>query len=544
MKSPKLILANLPVGSGGYNSNLNVYRVPITDLTLARNVRFDNRGVYKAPGMRALGTAISGADVCLGAASYFPNAASEVGLTAWDDGHIYKEASDNFGSVDLGSFGATAEPVVMVPFSNLAESGSTVANRMAFFSAGTAPKTVVGTGGTYTAFTAVSADWASANNPAGGCLHDFRLCAYGVADYPHNIYFSTLTDLTNFTGSGSKVMSVYPGEGQKIVAAISYLETNLVVFKYPVGIYAVDTSDLTAPVNPAYRVTDAIGGAGPNAVCKVNGDIWFISDQGRIHSLEQLRGDIDPKQSDITHQLNLTEFVKRNVDLTKIKWARLYFDPLRQEVIYTFRSTVATDDCNDTAIIIRLPSSNQPPLVSIDRRGDKYQAVWGRRVNSTGANEVLCAGTGGQVYTFNESNYYTIDGTGAYQGAFSHPITDFAYMDPRLGGLEKQFKFLQLQLLPTTTESTLFIDIYVDNEFKRTESVLLLSSGNSVFDTATYDSATFATEGEVFYRTIPLDVTGRKIQFVCYNNADEEAFAIADMTVSFEISDPNYEETA
>ena len=542
MKNPQTIVANLPCGAGGGNSNLNTYRVPISELVKFTNIRYDNQAIAKAPGAVPLGTAIAGAPTCLGAASFFPNAAGEATLSAWDDGHIYKEASNQFGSVDLGSFGATTVPVVMVPFSMLAESGSTVANRMAFFAQGTTPTTVVGTGSSFTAFTTASSDWSGANAPSGGCLPDFRLAAFGVNDYPHNVYFSTLTDLTVFSGAGSKVMSVYPGEGQKIVAARSYRETLLAVFKYPRGIYLIDTEDLTLPVNPAYRLTNEVGGAGPNALTDVNGDIWFISDQGHIHSLTQVQENIDPKQSNISHTLNLTEFIRRNVDLSRLKWSRLHFDKLRQEVIYSFTSKVSVST-NDTSIIIKLPTQTQPASWSIDRRGYICNATWGR-IGADGDHEVLCAGEGGKVLTFNDiTSAYEADGV-AYQSVFAHPVTDFSYMDPRFAGIEKHFKFLYLQFLPTFTESTFYVDIYVDNEFKRTESCSLLDSSSNVYDTATYDSSTYAAENELFYRTLPLDVMGRKIQFVCYNNTAGEAFVVTDMTVTFELADADYEEVA
>jgi hypothetical protein len=544
MKSPREITVNLPCGAGGLNSNYNVYRIPPQQLVRAQNVRFDNQAINKAPGAALLDT-ISDAGICLGASNYFVNAGSEVSLTAWEDTHIYKSSSNNFNATDLGVFGATTEPVVMVPFSNLAESGSTVANRMAFFSKGTTPTTVVGNGGSFTAFTAVSADWATTNAPTGGFLHDFRLCAYGIEAYPHNVYFSTLTDLTDFTGAGRKVMSVYPGEGQKIVAGISYLETACVIFKYPRGIYLIDTVDLTAPVNPAYRVTDAIGGAGPNALCEVNGDNWFICDQGRIHSLNQLRGDIDPKQSDITAQLDIDEFVKRNVDLSKVKWARLHFDPRRQEVIYSFTSKTSSTGINDTAIIVRLPSGQGgPALVSIDKRGDNlYNAIWARQ-SSIGEHEVLGAGDGGEVYLWNDIQNgvtgYSVDGA-SYQGVFSHPVTDFSYMDPSFASLQKQFKWLDVQLLPTETESTLSVDVFVDDRYVDTLTMDLALTEAFVFDTAEWDAATFAGV-EYQFKRLPLDVTGRKIQFVWYNNSVDQAFIVADAHVTFVPANQTYEE--
>lgn len=536
MKNPRLQIANLPCGTGGLNSNYNVYRIPINQLVRATNIRFDNLAINKAPGIAALGSAISGTPTCLGAASFYPSTDTEVALTAWSNGNIYKESANNFSSVNLGAFGATADPVVMVPFTNLAESATPVDNRMAFFSAGATPKQVIGTSATFTTFTAVSPDWAS-TPPAGGVMHDFRLVAFGVDDYPHNLYFSTLTNLSDFTGAGAKVMSVYSGEGNKIIAAATYLETQLVVWK-DMGIYIVDTSDLTAPVNPAYRITTAIGAGGPNGLCKVNGDIWFISDQGRIHSLLQLRGDIDPSQSDLTHQLQLTEFIKRNVDLSRVKWSRLHFDPLRQEVIYSY-SSIGGTGTNDQAIIIRLPSEQNPPMVSIDTRGAHYNAIWSRRESSSRAHEVLCAGEDGVVAQFNAEDRNVLGDP--FDAVYSHPATDFSYLDPRLASVEKAFKFLQLQILPTGVSSDLTIDIIVDGVYRRSETITLSSGVASTYGSAIYGTSTYAGTDFIF-KQIELDVTGSKIQFVCYNTGVDEEFSIVDMNVVFEVMDTIYEE--
>jgi hypothetical protein len=536
MKNPLNIVANLPCGTGGLNSNFNTYRVPISSLVKATNIRFDNLAFTKAPGIGAVGPAISGADVCLGARTFDANAATSVGISAWDNGNIYKQSGTDFGSVNLGAFGATSEPVVMVPFSDLAESGSPIANKLMFFSKGTTPKQLIGTAATFTTLTNVSPDWAGADAPLGGCLHDFRMVAFGVDSYPHNIYFSTLTDLSDFTSSGAKAMSVYPGDGGKIVAGLSYLDTVLAIFKSN-GIYLVDTEDLTLPVNPAFRVTNVLGAAGPNALTKVNGDIWFISDQGRIHSLTQLRGDIDPKQSDLTHQLQLTEYTRREIDLSRIKWATLYFDHLRQEVIYSF-TRKGSNTVNDTCIVIRLPSEQNPPMVSLDSRGTFYNALWSR-TDVEGRNEVLCAGDGGQVLTFNDINKNVLGDP--YTGTFSHPPTDFSFLDARFAMVEKHFKFLQLQILPTGSSSTLSIDIFVDGTYRRTENVSLASDTAAVYGTSEYGTAVFAGS-DYTPRQIEIDITGTKIQFVCYNSAEGQDFAVVDMNVVFTLADSVYED--
>lgn len=537
MQRTQTVLANLPCGSGGLNSNFNSFRVPITDLVRASNIRFDNLALNKSPGISQLGSALSGAPSCRGGTAFFASNGVERSVTAWSDGHLYKEVSDVFDSVDLGSFGTITDPVSFVAFTNLAESGSPVSNRLAAFSRNCVPKYLNGDGSSLTSFTNVSADW-SGNGPAGGFYHDYRLVAFAPDNYPHNIYFSALTDVTDFTGAGSKVMSVFPGEGDKIVAGASYLDTAAVLFKYPVGIYLVDTTDLTAPVNPVYRISNKIGGAGPLALTKVNDDIWFVTDQGRVYSLTQLRGDIDPRTADITRMLNLTEFIKRNVDLTRVKYSVLHFDNLRQEIWYCYTSKGGTS-INDSALIFKLGEANSPIMVSVDSRGEFYNALWSRRSGDSSEQELLCAGRDGIVAEANNPNRNVLGE--AFNASFSHPDTDFSYIDGSLAFKEKCFKFLKIQIIPTAETAEISIDIIVDGVYRRTETITLGSSIASTYGSGVYGTATYAGTSYVPH-CIPLDVTGTRLQLIWYNNTVDEHFIIADAVVEMTVLGDTYED--
>jgi hypothetical protein len=521
---------NYPCGIGGLNSNKNTFRISLQELVLANNIRFDNMAFNKAPGLTSLGTAIAAAPTCLGATAHYVSDGVEKTVSAWSNGNVYKSLANQFDTVNLGALGATTEPVIFAPCANLSEAGTAAAKRLGIWSKNVVPKQLVADAATFSNLTSLSADWAT-QYPSFAIYHDFRQIASGLDLFAHNLYFSDFTDVMRFTGGTSKVISLFPGEGDYISALSTYIDAQLLVFKYPVGIYLVDTTDLTASVVPRWKVTDKIGCAGPKAVTKVGADTFFISGQGRIHQLSQVRPDIDPIFSDLTNALKLSEFIKENVDLTRIKWSTLHYDELRQELIYSF-TRIGGSSINDCSIIIKFNDiEGRPPTVSIDLRGEYVNAVWGR-IDSNGRHEVLCAGGDGKVLQFNASEK-SIDGE-AFTAEFSHPPTDFGFLDPKLSRKEKRFDWLEIFYLPSGTASTLLIDIIVDGEYRKTLSTILDASSVSTYDFSVFDTATYA--GNDYQRKLlEIDSVGTKLALKCYNNAVDEDFSIVDMNVYMDV---------
>jgi hypothetical protein len=147
------------------------------------------------------------------------------------------------------------------------------------------------------------------------------------------------------------------------------------------------------------------------------------------------------------------------------------------------------------------------------------------------------------VWRFNDvqngSPRFSVDGEG-YRSVFSHPGTDFAWMAPEFAAMEKSFKFLDLHFSPVVAGGTFYVDIIVDDVRRRTESVIVETGTAAYYDLAVYDESTYSATEEQYVR-LPLDVVGRKIQFVCYNNEADEAFAVTAMHVEFAPADTIYE---
>lgn len=525
---------DIPCGRGGLNGNINSYLIPPTDLTVARNVRFDGFVWRKAGGLSLFDSvAVSGAPTCFGGWDWRPNAGNQNQVTFWGDGKVYKESGSDIDATTLATLNAPVNPVVF------SEGGSVAAGldkELYIFNKGNTPKKLTGTGVTLTDFTNESADWV-VNKPGAGIQHDFRTIAFDVDSAPHNLYFSTLADLSDFVGSGGDtgfVFSVAPGVGDRIVAAFSYLPQQLYVFKYPRGIWSVDTTDFSGDFLPTTLIRDDVGAAGPNCIAKVGNDLWFISGNGRLYSIQALRPDTDPIDADITAKLNLKTFIEETVDASMLKFARLVYDEARKELWYVFtsQSSAAT---NDTVLILDLNEIGTVKAAT-DDRGEYFQAVW-KRVASSGFNEIIVAGVGGLVYRANAISR-SVGGTDAYLAEVRTIDTDFRFNDPVLGSRIKRYDMLEISILPTGSYD-FAIDVYVDGVFRRT---LTVSAGDSsaVFDSATFDSATFAGQLIIKHR-IPIELDGMQISLRGYNSAINEDFALINLRIYYKPLNVDYE---
>jgi len=191
--------------------------------------------------------------------------------------------------------------------------------RLFLFSAGNQVQTVAADGGALAAISAPAADWTGAGNfPIFGALHGFRLWGGGNASDPHRLYYSTLTSHQDFTGAGSGQIAIFPGEGERIVGAISFRGA-LVVWKYPHGIYIVNTSDPTPANWSVVPLTRAVGGLNQQGIMQIENDVLYMDAIGSTHSLSSTNEFGDFTTSDIGEADKIANFMRRSVNLSKMR---------------------------------------------------------------------------------------------------------------------------------------------------------------------------------------------------------------------------------
>ena len=521
-------------GMQGFDGSANEFRMNPFSLKVANDIRFRGLAIIKSPGMTLFDSgAVTATPNCLAGIDWRPTGAIQRTVTVWDNGKAYsdKTIAGDIDSTTLITGLTYTSPVVLVEAGQQAIGGD---KELYIFAANNTPYKLIADGSTASAISNISPDWTSAANmPYAGTYHDFYLVAWGGANARHNLYFSTLEDNSDFLTNLPPVVTVAGGQGDEVRAALSLLPSRLYVWKYPVGLYWVDTTNIVNFITPIHTVRTDVGGAGPNAVCRVGSDVWFIAANGHVYSLTAAINSEDLIDADVSADLKLTRWIEQNISLARIKSARIHYDDTLKEVHVYY--TKAGGNHNNVGFIINLEIPNKP-RVSFETRGAYFEAVW-RRLSSTNVMETLSGGEGGLIYRINQEGR-NLNGI-AYKGEFQFPQNTLASptsQDPEgtnTSEPNKLFLWLDVSVIPTGNYN-LIIDVYIDGAYTETLDVDLGTSP-ATFDASTWDNAVFAQAEGVLQRRIKMHGRGRSISLLCRNSGLNEDFAISEIVLHYKL---------
>lgn len=523
--------ATIVAGQGGFNGAENIDSVPITDLIDATNIRYDGDAWRKVGGLTALDANAVGNVLCLGGHDWWPNTSAQRQITAWNSGVVYKELSGNMDAVELvNSLSLNTSPSIFV------DAGREIVGnprKLIMFSQGQIPQVLNADANVMANIANPSIDWSGSLQPSGAIMHDGRLVAW----MQDNIYFSALNDHENFlrydpADSASDPMpsfTIAAGQGDEIRACYSLGTTRLYIFKYPIGIYFIDTTYVTSYFMPVTTVRDDIGIAGTGAITKVGSlGTWFIGSDGHIYSLNLIENpDVDAKDASITSQLNLNKFIKDNINPSRLKWARLNYDPIRKEVVAAYTET--GDTSNNLLIVIDIRDPSRPKI-SLDNRGTYYNAMWRARDTVSQFLGLHTAGTAGLVYKMNQSAR-AVSAAG-YIGTLRIVDTDFSWYDPNIARLQKRFDFIELNYT-TTGPYPLYIDTFIDGQYYQTYSATQLNSGGLL---GSFVLGTDVLGGTGLAKLkLKIGGIGTRFGFRLRNDDVNEDFNVSKAVVSFDV---------
>ena len=252
-----LQIAELPMGLDGLNGTKNISTVPITALIKANNVTFENGTIQKEGGTTKYNsTAISGTPTIEAGVDWNHNGITQRMVVVTGAGDILKDSGNGTFPVTLKS-GLTMTDVIPT-FSAGGKEVAANNRKLITFTGINAAQVLSADGATTSDLTTPPADWTGTNQPTFGILHEGRLWGGGNGNDPHRLYYSDTGNHENMTGGVSGSISIYPGEGEKLVGAISYRGA-IVAFKYPIGIYVVDTSSVTVADWKVNRISGSLG---------------------------------------------------------------------------------------------------------------------------------------------------------------------------------------------------------------------------------------------------------------------------------------------
>jgi hypothetical protein len=529
------LIAEIPLVNRGLFGTKNVNEVPIDALIDADTVTFEDGTIRKEGGIVAYSDdAIppappTGPPLILGGHDWDHDGSTQKAIVLTDAGDLRKDdGAGDFTSVILATgltVSANTSPV-------FAEGGKEAAanNRKLFLATGTNAVQVLSADGATTAALATPpADW-SANPPTCMFNHVGRMWGCGNANDPHRLYYSTINDHEDFTGQGSGTLAIFPGDSEGIVHAYSFRGA-IIVFKYPRGIYMVDTTPVSFFDWTVRKIANNLGMANTNCGAVIPNDLIFLDATREIRLLSTVDEFGDVGTTSLSDLAAFDDWMRENINPSGRKQWRCVYYPTKKEVHFAMTGVGATE--NDTRVVIDFLLGR--PRFRYSSR-DKPISMWMRKVN--GIPELTIGTNTGVVVRLDQPTRSIVSTSGAtrgYVGKFRTPNIDMSHLDPLMAGRRKNGHFLEAVIQPNGNWD-LNCTVYWDGTAGDTVSF------NQGFAGATLGAFVLGTDvlgsqGTIFTRKRRITGGGRRFSVEASNSGKGNDFSLARLYVHFHVSD-------
>jgi hypothetical protein len=528
----------IPVGQGGLVGIVDQAAISPDKLIQATSVSYFGLALQKEGGaVKYNTTAITGAPTLLGGWDWWTDGVTQRAVVFASDGKMYKDSGAGTFPVTLAS-GLTTGNVVPVFVEGGAEAQGR--NRKLFcFTGLNAVQVLSGDGATTTALATPPADWTGAIQPTFGLMHEGRMFGGGNSNDPHRLYFSDPANHELFTGVNAGTLAIYPGEGEKLVGAVSF-KGLIIVFKFPVGIYLVDTSSPTVANWRVSRLTRAIGGVSPLGAVVIENDVLFMDPSVNIHSLSRVNaadqaGSIS--ESNLTRVDHIYGFLQNNVNTARLPFVRAVFYSQKREVHFAIAGSGSVVNNARFVVDFNLRQPLDPGYLTLnvprfrwsDR--DTCESIWLRK-DANGVPRLTSGDNKGFVWNMDQATK-SKDGLG-YKGNFQTPYMDFGWIDPVLGTVRKIGQYLELEVNPTGNWN-LSVDILWDGTYTQTVNFNMGTTGAAI------GSFTLGTDklagDQILNRKKRILGSGRRLSLNCYNSGAAEDFSVGKFFLHCLVSD-------
>lgn len=430
----------LPVGVLGFSGSRNPTQLQAGHFEEVDNVTLEGGLIQKMGGKIRFVTAAQGFAINSGI-SYYPTAGVERQAVFGGDGDIYK-FNPGTGDFDISmatGLNVTRDPP---PYFMMAGGEAGGSPRTLFvFSSVNQVRAVDGDGVVMAAITTPPADWAGAGNfPTFGVLHEGRLWGGGNANDPHRMYYSRATDHQDFSSPGG-TLSIFPGRGEKLVGAVSF-KGLLMLWKYPRGVYAVNTQDPSPAGWRVEELSSAVGGVSQHLILPIDNDTLYMDPGGNIHLLSATNAFGGVQTSNISQRSDLAEYMRSQIDLTKLIRCMSVWYGTKQQAWFSLKQ-LSESDVNSRLIIDFSSPEIGPRFLKSSR--DQINSMWMRQ-DTVGVLKPMI-GTADEFVHMMDRDARNNDGD-PYTMLFSTANTDFSFADPILATKNKNGDFLELIFEP------------------------------------------------------------------------------------------------
>lgn len=403
------------------------------------------------------------------------------------------------------------------------------------------------------ALTTPPADWAGTNQPSFGCIHEGRLWGGGNANDAHRMYYSTTGNHEDFTGAGSGSLAIFPGEGGRLVAAMSF--KGLLLCWKTEGIYYIDTTDPTITNWKVRRLTLATGGANNYCAAVTDNDVVFVDPRGNLQVLSATQEFGNMQTNNLGYKDQIPNFLRQHFRTLAV--GRVAYHAKRRELHVTVGDSLyaryarMTVDFNHDKPRFRLSFRDAPvamwqqrdEIAFTEYPADPFGAASIKPVNILNFNSYLRSGRGSPVY----------------ESAFQTVPTDLSYADPSLAAKRKNGDFLELIVSTRArveTSSTgakqtelplwhCYVDVYWDDVLTETLEFFAEPRGDVLTsdESGTITPAGFTLDTDVLVNADTMSVkhrltgSGRRISLRFHNNNGNEFFAISKVLLHFRVAD-------
>jgi hypothetical protein len=302
-------------------------------------------------------------------------------------------------------------------------------------------------------------DWSGANQPSFGLLHENRLWGGGNPNDPHRLYFSTVANHEDFRNTGSGTVSLYPGEGERLIGAVSF-KGLIIAWKYPSGIYAVDTSDTSVANWRTTKISSTVGGVSPLGAVLLENDVLFVEKTSDIHSVVAVQEYGNVGGQGITQSADLLPFLRDNLALGQLSTAQAIYYVAKREVHYALAGLGSA--VNNRRLVIDLNRAGVGRFRWSER--DTCSALWLRK-DAIGIPRPMAGDNAGFVWHLDQATR-SRDGAG-YLGEFQTAHLDLSHINPQFGTIRKLGKFLELVADPVGNW-IVTVKVYWDQQERQT----------------------------------------------------------------------------
>lgn len=524
-------IAVIPFGDGALQSDDPQTKILTGRLISALNVSFHRGVAEKEGGSRRWNSSALPAGV-IQFSDYWPTPILQRVIAVCSNGKVYR-MPNYYTQAEVTAAGSAPATLSVSGFLTMIKGGEEEAgnSKKLFIMTGSNPIQVIeGDGTTRRDITAGASDWTGINQPFAGVVHGTRLFAWGNQNDRHRVYASASGDHEDFTGTPMS-FSIYPGEGETLTAGFVFRE-KFFIMKRPSGLYVLDDSSTNSADWHFVRSTSSFGGISPHCVSLAFDDVLIGNEYGSITSLQAAQTFGDLLSSDLFHLLRIQEYAKNEVRADGYNNRQAVYYKGKKTVLFTFQSQASTRNDRIVSLHYRTP---QEVMASWSDKDQPNCLVIKKDQN--GIERPAYGADDGFIYEMDTADYWVGDGSdGLVQTAYSFevqtPHMDFGELGPQVSEAQKQYDFLDVVFLPTG-KFNVNIDVFVDGRLLQTINCDL-SCGRELGVYRLDDASVDPTVPQS--RQFPLNCSGKRISFRCYNDNAGENVKLVKLKVYCKVS--------